>query len=234
MKIALCFSGNIRDINETKNFWIDLIKEYDMDVYASFWDVENEEKGDTLNNFLKIYTPKKYEVENYRIYKETTQDIASLHIQSPKVIMEHLRKSSKAFGQLPMYYKVWRCNMLSKHLGIDYDIVIRARTDIVLDDKFKIEKNKSLNVPMGWMMVPALPNSDGINDCFAYGIPKVMDYYALNYMMITRVWKDSPNEIYNKFISNPTELIKWSDEQTFNPVKFGSFKKDSIKDDFIV
>ncbi len=134
--------------------------------------------------------------------------------------------------------------MLSKHLGIDYDIVIRARTDIVLDDKFKIEKNKSLNVPMGWMMVPALPNSDGINDCFAYGIPKVMDYYAFiyhqmmeylkdghyafppehflsvhfskihipirffeNYMMITRVWKDSPNEIYNKFISIQRNLL---------------------------
>ncbi len=164
MKIALCFSGNIRDINETKNFWIDLIKEYDMDVYASFWDVENEEKGDTLNNFLKIYTPKKYEVENYRIYKETTQDIASLHIQSPKVIMEHLRKSSKAFGQLPMYYKVWRCNILSKQLGIDYDIVIRARTDIVLDDKFKIEKNKNLNVT-------AVANATHIHNAFIKWIP---------------------------------------------------------------
>jgi hypothetical protein len=271
MKIALCFSGNIRDINETKNFWTDLIKEYDIDVYASFWDTENEENGDTLNNFLKIYTPKKYEIENYKIFKETTQDIASMHIESPKLILEHLRKASKAFGQLPMYYKVWRCNILSKQLGIDYDIVIRARTDIVLDDKFKIEKNKNLNVPMGWMMVPSLPNSDGINDCFAYGIPKIMDYYSFiylqmmeylkdghyafppehflsvhfskvhipirffeNYMMITRVWKDSPNEIYNKFISSPHEAIRWSDETEFIPVSHGSFKKESIKDDFIV
>ena len=54
MKIALCFSGNIRDLNETKNFWSELIEKYKIDVYASFWDIENKELGDTLNDFLKI------------------------------------------------------------------------------------------------------------------------------------------------------------------------------------
>jgi hypothetical protein len=106
MKVALCFSGNIRDLNETKNFWKDLIKQYDMDVYASFWDTENVELGDTLSNFLKIYTPKKYEIENYKVFKETTQNIASLHIEAPNIITQTFQDSSKAFGQLPMYYKV--------------------------------------------------------------------------------------------------------------------------------
>ena len=36
MKIALCFSGQMRDLDETKNFWTGLIKKYNMDVYASF------------------------------------------------------------------------------------------------------------------------------------------------------------------------------------------------------
>ena len=141
MKIALCFSGNIRDLNETKNFWSELIKKYDMDVYASFWDIENEELGDTLNNFLTIYTPKKYEIENYKIFKETTQDLASLNVNPPTILINHLQKTSKAFGQLAMYYKVWKCNMLSKQLGIEYDLVIRARTDIVLDETFEIIQN---------------------------------------------------------------------------------------------
>ena len=35
MKIALCFSGNIRDLNETKNFWSELIKKYDIDAIYS-------------------------------------------------------------------------------------------------------------------------------------------------------------------------------------------------------
>ena len=270
MKIALCFSGNIRDLNETKNFWSELIKKYNMDVYASFWDIENEELGDTLNNFLTIYTPKKYEIENYKIFKETTQDLASLNVNPPTILINHLQKTSKAFGQLAMYYKVWKCNMLSKQLGIEYDLVIRARTDIVLDETFEIIQNNMLNVPMGWMMCPTFPNSDGLNDCFAYGPPKIMDYYSFiflqmmeylkaghyafppehvlavhfskihiqvryfaNYMMITRIWKGGTNDIYNYFIDNPIEDIKWSDEQLFKPAANYTFKKE-IRDDFIV
>ena len=55
MKIALCFSGFIRDLEETKSFWKELIQKYDIDIYASFWDNENVELGDTLNNFLTIF-----------------------------------------------------------------------------------------------------------------------------------------------------------------------------------
>jgi hypothetical protein len=182
MKIALCFSGNIRDLNETKEFWTQLIEKYKIDVYASFWDIENEELGDTINNFLTIYTPKKYEVENYKVFKETTQDIASIGIDPPKNLFDRLQKASKSFGQLSMYYKVWKCNMLSKQLDIEYDLVIRARTDIVLDEKFEIVNNNMLNVPMGWMMCPSFPNSDGLNDCFAYGKPKIMDYYSFIFL----------------------------------------------------
>ena len=137
MKIALCFSGNIRDLNETKNFWTELIEKYKMDVYASFWDIENAELGDSLNNFLTIYTPKKYEIESYKIFKESTQDIASLNIESPDILADRFKETSKAFGQLAMYYKVWKCNMLSKQLGIEYDLVIRARIDTLLDENFE-------------------------------------------------------------------------------------------------
>jgi hypothetical protein len=189
MKVALCFSGNIRDLNETKNFWLELIEKYKIDVYASFWDIENEELGDSVNNFLKIYTPKKYEVENYKIFKESTQDIASLHIDSPKIIAGMFQETSKAFGQLSMYYKVWRCNMLSKQLGVEYDLVIRARTDTVLDENFKLEQNNMLNVPKGSMMVHAFPDSDSINDCFAYGTPKIMDYYSFIFLQMMEYLK---------------------------------------------
>ena len=48
MKVALCFSGHMRDLNESKGFWIELIKKYDIDVYASFWDIENESLGDCI------------------------------------------------------------------------------------------------------------------------------------------------------------------------------------------
>ncbi|MEY4331764.1 MAG: Cafeteria roenbergensis virus [Bacteroidota bacterium] len=271
MKIALCFSGNIRDLDETKNFWLELIEKYKMDVYASFWDIENKELNDTIENFLKIYTPKKYEIENYNVFKQTTQDIASLHIESPTNIHQRFQETSKAFGQLSMYYKVWKCNMLSKQLGIEYDLVIRARTDIVLDENFTIVKNNMLNVPKGSMMVTVFPDSDSINDCFAYGNPKIMDYYSFiflqmmeylkeghyvfppehflavhfskvkimvrefpTYMMITRKSKGTAHDLYNHFMKDLNDDIYESDYKEFIPQQVGNFKKESIKDDFIV
>ena len=190
MKIALCFSGHMRDLNETKGFWTKLIKKYDIDVYASFWDIENEELGDTIKEFEKVYSPKRLEVESYKIFKESTQDIASLNIQSPNVIAEQFRNTSKSFGQLSMYYKVWRCNLLSKQLGVDYDLVIRARIDTVLDENFEIIQNDMLNVPMGVNRCDAFPASEGMNDCFAYAKPKIMDYYSFIFLQMIEYLKD--------------------------------------------
>lgn len=271
MKVALCFSGHIRDLNETKGFWVEFIKKYDIDVYASFWDIENEETNDTLKNFQQIYTPKRLEVENYKIFKKTTQDIASLHIKVPEKMGKFVDEVTTPFGHLPMYYKVWRANLLTKELDIKYDLVIRARTDIVLDEKFELKLNNYLNVPMGRVSNYVFRDNYGINDCFAYGNPKIMDYYSFiylklmqylneghyafppehllsvhfskirvtirefpNYMLITRVSKKLPHEIYNRFIPNPRESVYLSDEVNFVPDTNGTFVKNSITDDFIV
>ena len=271
MRIALCFSGHMRDLNETKNFWLELIEKYKIDVYASFWDIENPKLGDTIKEFEKVYTPKRLEVESYDIFKQTTQDLASMNIQSPTLIDVFFQNTSKAFGQLSMYYKIWRCNMLTKQLGIEYDIVIRARIDTVLDEKFELELNNYLNVPMGKIQNHTFSNNYGVNDCFAYATPKIMDYYSFiflqmmeylkaghyvfpcehflsvhfskvhiqirefpTYMVITRVSKGTVHEVYNKFVSPPEEKIYWSDETEFLPDPNGNFKKNSIKDDFIV
>jgi hypothetical protein len=189
MKVALCFSGHMRDLNETKNFWTELIKKYDIDVYASFWDIENPELGDTIKEFEKVYTPKRLEVESYDIFKQTTQDFASMHIQSPTNIDLLFQNTTKAFGQLSMYYKVWRANMLSKQLGIEYDIVIRTRIDIVLDENFELQLNNYLNVPMGRVQSYTWSNNFGINDCFAYGRPKIMDYYSFIFLQMMEYLK---------------------------------------------
>jgi hypothetical protein len=181
MKVALCFSGNIRDLNETKDFWLSLIEKYNMDVYASLWDVEQPELGDTVRRFKKIYNPKKIEIENYSIFKNTTQNLASIQIKSPKNLNPMFQHSSKLFGQLPMWYKIWRANLLANEE--EYDLIIRARTDTFLDENFEIQLNQMLNVPMGinhsiWF------NSYGINDCFAYGPPKIMNWYSFLYFHI--------------------------------------------------
>jgi hypothetical protein len=177
MKVALCFAGFMREINETKNFWLDLISKYNIDVYASFWEGETE----NLENFKQIYNPKKLEVESYSAFKNTTQNLAASYIQlpsAPYALTPELCEIAIELRTLPIWYKIWRANTLAG--DEEYDIVIRARTDIVLDN-FELVENNMLNVPMGTTEVSFWPSSLGINDCFAYGSQSIMNYYSFLY-----------------------------------------------------
>ena len=184
-KIAICFSGEIRDLERTKDYWSKLIKEYDMDVYASFWNVENEELGDTFDNFHRLYDVKKTEVESFKSFEQSTLSQLRMVINPPNSLQQHLRDSCMNFGTLSMWYKIWRANLLTKELDIDYDIVIRARTDIFFDERLDITENEMFNIPYGRVKTSGWKDSDGICDLFAYGSPKLMDYYStcLFYMM---------------------------------------------------
>ena len=184
-KIAICFSGEIRDLERTKEYWSKLIKEYDMDVYASFWNVENEEKGDTFDNFHRLYDVKKTEVESFKSFEQSTLSQLRMGINPPNSLQQHLRESCMNFGTLSMWYKIWRANLLTKELDIDYDIVIRARTDVFFDERLDITENDMFNIPYGRVKTSNWDSSDGICDLFAYGSPKLMDYYStcVFYMM---------------------------------------------------
>ena len=184
-KIAICFSGEIRDLERTKEYWGNLIKQYDMDVYASFWDVENEELGDTFDNFHRLYDVKKTEIESYKSFEQSTLSQLRMGINPPNSLQQHLRESCINYGTLSMWYKIWRANLLTKSLNIDYDIVIRARTDVFFDDRLDITQNDMFNIPYGRVKTSNWDSSDGICDLFAYGSSKLMDYYStcVFYMM---------------------------------------------------
>jgi len=222
MKVALCFSGHIRDLEETKNFWTDLIKKYDMDVYASLWDVQNEELGDTVNNFERIYSPKRLEIESYDIFKTTTQDFASMNIQPPSVISGQFQDTSKAFGQLSMYYKIWRANLLSKQLGVQYDLVIRARLDTILDEVMEyLNSGHYVFPPEHFLAVH-------------FSKIKIDIRFFPSYLMITRVSRGKPHEIYNSFMKQRDEYVESSDLKKFLPDPQYTFRKSSIIDDFVL
>jgi hypothetical protein len=181
-KIAICFSGHLRDLERTKDYWTEMIKKYDMDVYASFWDIENEEIGDTIKNFHTIYDVKKVEVDSYSNFQKSTLSLVQPTLNPPTELAPQLQEATKRFGQLPMWYKIWKANMMTKDLDIDYDIVVRARTDSFFIGEIPIEVTNMLNVPIGRNHIKSWPNSEGINDIFAYGSPKMMDYYSSTFI----------------------------------------------------
>lgn len=181
-KIALCLSGLIRDIDYTKPFWTKLIDKYDIDVYGSFWDDENEEVNDTINNLKSIYNFKEVEFEKYSNFKKSTLDIITPYLKPTQSLLPHLIDYAKSFHTMSMWYKVWRANLLSKSLDIEYDIVIRGRTDTIIRDDLEIVLNDYLNIPSGMVKTNGWPNSEGICDIFAFGKSKLMDYYSSIYL----------------------------------------------------
>jgi hypothetical protein len=181
-KIALCLSGLIRDIDYTKKFWLSLVDKYDIDVYGSFWDDENIENNDTIKNLKSIYNFKEVEFEKYSNFKKSTLDIITPYLQPTQSLMSHLIDYAKSFHTMSMWYKVWRANLLSKNLDIQYDIVIRGRTDTIIKDELPILINDYLNIPSGKVRTNGWKNSEGISDLFAYGKPKLMDYYSSIYL----------------------------------------------------
>jgi hypothetical protein len=181
-KIALCFSGFIRDIDYTKEFWTSLIDKYDIDVYGSFWNDENEKNGDTIDNLKRIYNFKELEFEKYSNFKKSTLDVITPYLNASEFLLNNLREYAKNFHTLSMWYKIWRVNMLSKCLDINYDVVIRARTDTHFQTELDIIQNDLLNLPSGRVKADSFPNSDGISDVFAFGNSKLMDYYSSMYL----------------------------------------------------
>ena len=182
LKVALCFSGFIRDIDYTKEFWTSLIDKYDIDVYASLWDDENLEVNDTIENFKKIYNPKSIEVENYLKFKKSTLSVVTPQIKPPTSLLQDLIDYSKEFHTLSMWYKIWKSNTLANES--EYDIVIRARTDSYLKGDFELVSNNMFNVPVGQVYTDNFPKSEGVNDIFSFGNQKIMNYASSTFLYL--------------------------------------------------
>lgn len=183
MKIALVFSGQIRCLHKTKKFWLNFINRHNADVYASFWDDENYKLDDTVDNFLSLYNPKKIEIESHNAFEETTTNILKLYVNAPNTYTPQLRDSIFQFNIAPMLYKIWKGNTLTAYSNKKYDVVIRARTDVLFDTNINIVSNNMLNVPVG-LTVGAFQGDIGINDCFGYGTPTIMNYYSCLFLKI--------------------------------------------------
>jgi hypothetical protein len=190
MKVAFVFSGVIRDLNRTTKIFQNKIEEFNADVYASFWDIENPEDGDTIENFKNNFNPKHLEIESWEAFKNSTWDIINQEVEPPRDLFEPGQINARSGSFFSMWYKVWRANMLTKLNSEPYDVIIRLRTDLVLSDWFTPKINEYLNIPHGTVYIPAWLNCYGPHDFIAYGSPKIMDIYSSVYHYLTRYLKE--------------------------------------------
>jgi hypothetical protein len=212
MKVAFCFSGQIRELNKSVDYWKKLVDKYQADVYGSFWDTSVSGNPHSIDSsvdlpeedkklFLNTFSPKKVEFENFNSFRNTIK-IFNQEISIPiwvEAKNSYERNVNLGLGQeivdyimegnlFSMWYKVWRANLLSNQEK--YDIVVRARTDVFMDETMEIEENEYLNLPNGWRHNIHWLDCGGPIDCFAYGRPEVMDFYSSVIFYLSRYLKD--------------------------------------------
>jgi hypothetical protein len=100
---------------------------------------------------------------------------------------------------ISMWYKTLRVNQLRKKyentMGFKYDLIIKTRPDVVLEEPIDLIQSDNLVIPFGWDW------SEGINDLMAWGNQYNMDTYCELFYMFASL-ANSMDKI------NPETMLK--------------------------
>lgn len=225
MKIAYCFSGMIRQLNDCGIKWKEFLEKNPGDVYGHFWEKSDKNNpDDTVENFIRIFNPKKVELESFEVFKETTLDFILSEINTNQGLNYISRIVVENGNLFSMYYKVWKANQLS--LNEHYDVIVRCRTDNYMNIDTKIEINDFVNVPTGLVRVTDWINSEGNIDQFAYGNRKNMNYYCVLYNYLTQY-------IYRGYYLIPHEHILrihlFEKDLTIREIPYGIYSNTHVE-----
>lgn len=171
MNVAICFSGQPRFLEATIDGWRkNVIDHLNCDVFAHFW---NEPPDEWLDDWARekniTWKP------NYTL----------IHALNPiTLLMENqidfrdkfagIKAHASIQNTASMFYSLYQSNRLClEHqwgCGKHYDIVIRARTDSLIETPLVIETLKENQI--------AIEHRGTSGDQFAYGSPDVMEAMA--------------------------------------------------------
>lgn len=213
MKVAFCYSGMFRDfVDNIDNHIENLISGYDSDVYLSFWDIKgngNFRNPVNVNDSKTIYeeeqkqvleklNPKFVEYEHFlpmeRLFKNI--ELERDNVRDAPPFMRNI---------LSMYYKIKRCGDVVESSGIDYDLVVRLRSDLHFNEKIQLEPMKPNTVAYNnfgeWNW------SNSFDDKFFYGDLQTMNEVKNLYENLDNVWDlaglhygVAPETLFYKFL----------------------------------
>lgn len=172
MKVCLLLSGQMRNADEVfPSFKSNLIDRYDTDVFISTWNSHN------VHQSINLFNPISVDIENYEAgFQSKWNELVSHN--------EHkLETNANLVSMISMWYKTLRANQLRKKyenlMGFKYDLIIKTRPDIILEEPIELIQSDNLIIPFGWDW------SEGINDLMAWGNQTNMETYCELFYMFT-------------------------------------------------
>jgi hypothetical protein len=194
MKIGLLLSGNPRTYKETiKALNLNLCNNNDVDIFIHSWETQDSNTKSWWRNKIKSKIIK--EKELIKLYKPKR-----ILLESPKPFTSTYAKSDTfIYNLFSMQYGVFKaCELLisySELNNINYDIIIRCRFDLFLQNK--IDKNELIDATQNnFIYVPGSETYKsifGISDVFAFGNFKLMKEYCSFYNELDNVFNNSMN-----------------------------------------
>ncbi len=211
MKLALCFSGQPRFINECSDLILkNVIQDYDVDVFAHLWfdqdlqtkpykyggagDWQNQRISTTaIDDFNKLYKPIKTLVEPSKFFGDLDLD-ENFELSEKKYWAGGLEKEPdyqkrQINNSLSYFYSLSEVNRLRKlyeyENKIKYDYVLRCRTDSQINQPITYEAFE----PQAVHCTSLMQQPPFINDWFNFGGSEAMEGFMgvfplLRYLML--------------------------------------------------
>jgi hypothetical protein len=211
MKIAVCFSGQLRFVKEYSEYILkNLIHLYDVDVYAHIYYDEsmlgkpfhhefNDLYKENINDFLEIYNPKKIKIESE--YKRFDDNIYNFAAIEPDLINLNYDDIKNAiFRMESQWYSVAQTYDLIDEPE-KYDFILRLRTDSYIKNPILFN---NLNKNILYVQSGTAAGADRkYCDWFAAGNNIVMKYYMKNMI-------DEFKKIYSNGLIHMHNFIEYS------------------------
>jgi len=236
MKIAICFSGAIRDFNTCiPSIQKYLLNNLNGDIFLHLWKFSNDNNSLNINfkwrdsnidniaekNIINILKPKSYIIDSYNL--EWESKITSV-ISTDKFIDEKSKQYS--YNCCGMYYKIFQSYLLAKKYSIynnvNYDLIIRARLDFIWENPIYLEDFINLNDDNIFLVKDryATMSKLNTNDKFFAGTPLVMNYMSSIYLYLNKYQKQNiqieGQTILENHIKNKNLNVIWlGDKNTY-------------------
>lgn len=159
MKIALCFYGQARSVKTGYEYFKkNLLDHYDVDVYLHTWNFSG------LKELVDLYNPVSY----------NTEDQFPVNADTKYTNTPNAQRHPPRFTYY-MLHSIKNVKKMMVDSGVEYDWVIKARTDYALNVQIPFDEldNTKLYIPNCRMV----PERDFGNDQFAFGSKETMVKY---------------------------------------------------------
>jgi hypothetical protein len=204
MKIAICLSGSMRNLEKSLKSIRHISETGDVKLFIHTWLFKDEQNLKKQRSFQK-------DGENF-LFLFDNFDYESIHIDKFESKLDYftylkniknfkIRQYADKINHISMFYSIYISNNLKisfeKENNFLFDIVYRMRFDSEISNPNELVKQKIEN---NTIIIPTKEKDyGGINDQFAFGPSNAMDKYSNLFNNI---------ENFNTYQNNPEQILK--------------------------